>query len=404
MGLNGIQINRLNGGLNRRNSSTDGVCLLVIGGAVAATGLALKTAIQFISRSEAEAVGITPAYDDTNKILAHYHIDEFFEGNPNGNLYVVLDDGTLTIAQIKAFVKQFSEIKAIGFVRNAAAAPADMEAHVKGYQTLVDDLSAESRNISSVLVEGSVFNNGLISAYPDARAYASEKVSIVIAQDPIIRALKPEYEKYAAIGTALGAISVRGVNESIASVDIENKPGVFKGTTSYPLTRANRKRWLAAKLQDGRDFNTLTSVEIKALNDKGYIFVGAYNGFSGYYFTDSHTCTQKSSDYSRIENNRVWDKAADIGRLALLPRVKSNLLKDPDSGNIREIEAKELEVVAENALNEMVASGEISGRSIFIDPKQDLSNDTPLKVKGQIVFNDIIHEMSFDLGLTNKLQ
>jgi hypothetical protein len=405
MGLNGVTVNRLEGGLGRKNPSTDGVVLLVIGGAVAATGLAIKLAKQIISLSEAEALGITPSFDDTNDILAHHHIDEFFRINPNGNLFIVLDDGTLTTANIKTIVKENSTIKGIGFVRNAAAAPADMNAYVSAYQTMVTELRSESRNISSVLVEGGVFDAAtLISAYPDARAYDAENVSIVIAQDPIIRAVKTQHETYAAIGAALGAFSVRSVNENIGSLDVETKPSAYKGNATYPLTDADRLRWLSAKLQDGRDFSSLTTVEIKALATKGYIAVGFYNGFAGYYFTDSHTCTESASDYSRIENNRVWDKAATLGRTALLPRVKGNLLKDQTTGFIRDIEAAELQSLAQTAIETMESAGEISGASIYINPAQSVSDDSPLQVKGQVLFNDILHAMEFDLGLTSKLQ
>ena len=64
MGLKGVSVNRLNGGLGRKNPTTDGVCLLVVGSAVAATSLALKTAKEFLSLTEVEAVGITASYDD----------------------------------------------------------------------------------------------------------------------------------------------------------------------------------------------------------------------------------------------------------------------------------------------------------------------------------------------------
>ena len=37
MALNGVTVNRINGGLGRKNPSTDGVMLLVVQGAVAAT-------------------------------------------------------------------------------------------------------------------------------------------------------------------------------------------------------------------------------------------------------------------------------------------------------------------------------------------------------------------------------
>lgn len=405
MGFNGINVNRLNGGLGRKGAAGDGVCLLVIGGAAAATSLGLKTVAELLSVDNAESLGITPSYDDANSILAHHHIDEFFRVSPNGNLFVLLDDDTLTTADLKAVIKANPTIKNVGMVRNAALAPADMAAYVSGYQTMVSELRAENRNISTILVEGGIFDNAtLISAYPDARAYNAGNVAIVIAQDPIIRALNPSYETYAAIGTALGAISVRGVHENIGSIDIEQKPSAYRGNANYQITDVGRQRWLSAVLQDGKPFSALSTNEINTLNDKGFIYVGNYNGYDGFYFNDSHTCIESSSDYSRIENNRVWDKGADLARKALLPRVKANLLKDPVTGFIREIEAKELEVLAENALDQMTAAGEISGRSVYIDPKQDISNDNPLNIKGQLVFNNIIHEMSFDLGLTNKLQ
>lgn len=405
MGFNGVNINRLNGGLGRKNSAQDGVCLLIIGGAVAATALALKTAVELLAIEDAEALGITPSYDDTNSILAHHHIDEFFRVSPNGNLFVVLDDNTLTTAEIKAVLIANPTIKNVGFVRNNLVAPVNMAVYIANYQTMITELRTANRNISTVLVEGAEFILAtLISAYVDARTYAAGNVAIVIGQDPIIRNLKAAYATYAAIGTALGAISVRSVNENIGSVDIQQKPRAFKGSLNYSLTDVARQRWLTAILQDGKDVASLSDTDIQALNDKAYIFVGFYNGYPGFYFNDSHTCIIKTSDYSRIENNRVWDKAADLVRIALLPRVKSNLLKDPATGFIRDIEATELEVMAEKAIDQMTSAGEISGRDVYVDPKQDITNDVALKIKGELVFNNIIHEMSFDLGLTNKLQ
>lgn len=405
MAFKGVSVNQINGGLGRKNPTDDGVCLLIIGGAVAATGLAIKKAVELLTVENAESIGINASFDDTNNILAHHHIDEFFRLSPNGNLFVVLDDDTITAAEIKAILTANQQIKAVGFVRNAAAAVVDFPAYVAGYQTMVNELRVANRNIASVLVEGNEFVFAtLISAYVDTRAtYISKNVSVVIAQDPVIRAIKTEHETYAAIGSALGMLSVRSVNENLGSVDLENKPSIAKAQRDYPLTDIARKRWLTSGLQDGKDFNTLSATEITALNDKGYVFVGFYNGYPGFYFSDSHTAIDSASDYSRIENNRVWDKAADLIRKALLPRVKSNLLIDPISGFIRDAEAAELETIALNAVNQMTAAGEISGAGVYIDPQQDLSSDADLKVKGQVVFNKIIHKFDVDLGLTNKL-
>jgi len=403
MGFKGVEVNKSNGNLGRHNSTNDGTCLLIIGGATAASGLTLKYAKEYLSLANAEADGITVSYDDTNNILANHHIDEFFRISPNGNLFIVLDDGTMTDIELKAILKTNQNIKSLGFVRNGDA-PADFSAYVGAKQNIVNVLKEESRKIDAVIVEGIVFDGATaISDYLDLRTLNAPNVSVVIGQDPIIRNVKPAHEKYAAVGSVLGAISIRSVNENIGSVDIETKPNSKKAEKDYPLTDKGRSRWISAVLQNGIDFNILEANEIKELNKRGYVYVGSYNGYAGYYFNDSHTCVEKGSDYSRIENNRVWNKAAGLLRQALLPRVKSNLLKDPDTGSIREIEATELETLGNNAIRRMTAASEISGSEVYIDPTQDLTNDVPLIVKAQVVFNNIIHEFSVDLGLTNKI-
>ena len=403
MGFVGVEVSKTQSG-SQSIATTDNVGLLVIGSAVAASGLGLKTAKALLGIDDAKALGIDPGYDDTNSILAYHHIDEFFRVSPEGKLFIVLDDGTLTADEIKVILRTNQEITFVGVVRNSATTPADFAVYMSGYQTMVDELRAEGRFISSVVLEGAeTDSNKLISDYADLRAVNAPNVSVVIAQDPIIRDLKTAYETYGAVGTALGSISVRKVNENLGSVDIERKPDAKKGNQDYPLTDVARQRWMGAVLQSGKNFEELTPNEINALNEKGYLYVGSYNGYSGYYWNDSHTAVVKTSDYSRIENNRVWDKAALIIRKALLPKVKKNIDKDPATGYIDTAAATELEKFAESKLEAMVADKECSGVGVYIDPKQSLSDGTPLIVKAKVVHNDIIHEFDVQLGLTEKL-
>lgn len=406
MGLTGVKINRLNGGLGRKNPTLDGVALLIVKRAVAATGLAIKTAVELLSLKSAEDLGINATYDDTNSVLAHYHVDEFFRIAPDGKLFLVLDDGTLTNAEIKTILKENSSIKFMGVVTNSVPGFDVLPStFVSGYQALVDELRLESRNISAVLLESGYFDIATtIATYQDLRTLASGNVSVVISQDPVIAALKPAYATHAAIGTALGALSVRGVNESLGSVDIINKPSAARGQRDYPLTDLARGRWLDAALQSGKAFSTLTAAELQALNDKGYIFVASYNGYAGFFFNDSHTATTLSDDFSRIENNRVFDKAAGLLRNVMLPKVKANIAKNPATGTIGDAAATELEALGNGALQRMQAAGEISGFDTYIDRAQTLANDVPLRVKAQVVVNGIIHSIEIDLGLTNKLQ
>ena len=401
MGQTGVKIYRTTGGLGRRNANPDGDCLSIVGSAVAAPNLALGTIAKVFSIEQVEGLGITPSYDDTNNILAHYHASEFFRINPDGNLYLLLDDGSLTDAEIKTVIKANDSIRAVGVIRNAAA-PATINAEVAKWQGIVNDLEGEVLRIDSVMLEGVVTDPATgIGAYPDLRELDARSVSVIIGQDPVIRAIKDEYGSHAAIGTALGAFSVRSVNENLGSLNIENKPAAFRGLRDYPLTGNNR--FLNAVLQNGVPFSALTAGEIGDLNEKGYIAIGNYTGYGGFFFTDSHTAIESASDYSRIENNRVWNKAARLLRDALLPKVKSNLLKDPDTGFIAEIAAKELEGIGLAALEGMEAAGEISGKDVHVPTDQVLNNDEALQIKAQVVFNSIIHEIEIDLGLTNKI-
>jgi len=93
-----------------------------------------------LSIDDAEALGITPAYDDTNAVLAYHHIDEFFRIAPDGNLYIVLDDGSLTGDDLKTILKEHQDITFFGVVRNSDTAPADFGAFAGTYQNIIFDL------------------------------------------------------------------------------------------------------------------------------------------------------------------------------------------------------------------------------------------------------------------------
>lgn len=400
MSFKGTTVTRLNGGLGRRTPTNDGVGLLIAYGGVATSELAINTVAKLLTLENAEDLGITASYDDTNDVLVHHHIDEFFRISPDGTLYIVLADATFDAAKIKTLIRDNSEIKFFGVVRNSATAVV-LATEIAKYQTIVTDLAADNIRIDAALIEGNEFNDAtLISAYANLRATNNDRVSVVIAQDPIIRGLKTQYENYAAIGSVLGGLSVRRVNESLGSVDIDRKPEAYKGQPDYPLTNANRKRWLDAVLQSGVSVDGLSNAEKQALTDKGYIYVGSYTGYAGFFFNASPTCSFISSDYAFIQNNRVWNKAARAIHTALMPRIKGNLLKEPETGFIREIEATELEAIALRALNPMVSEEEVSAAEVYINPNQQLDETTPLVVRVKLTINDIIYSIDVQLGLT----
>ena len=78
MALPRIEINLGNGSLGLVPVTTDAVVGIVLNG-VATTQLALLTAKQVSSLKEAEALGITSAYDTANNVKVWFHIKEFYD-------------------------------------------------------------------------------------------------------------------------------------------------------------------------------------------------------------------------------------------------------------------------------------------------------------------------------------
>jgi hypothetical protein len=418
--FSGIKINKIGGGLGRRSPSTDSIFGLVLGG-VAASGLALSTPAKLIQLSDAEDLGITAAYDSTNEILVHHHISEYFRLNPNGTLYIMLVPQTATLANMcdkaSEYVKKLilsetanREIKYLGVVRNPDMATytpvlsggldSDVLAAIPKAQELIDTLRTDNIYIDGIMLEGREFN-GTIAAATDLTTLAAQNVGVVIAQDPAITALATEYAKYAAVGAALGMISVRKVSENMGSVDIVNKPDIAKGKENYPLTNAANGLWLKAALSSGVLVNALSQTEKTALTQKGYIFAGSYEGYPYVYFNNSTTCTASSDDFSRIEKNRTWNKAARYCIETLTPRINSTVKIDENTGFIKSSTVASWESAVKAKLGNMLADDEVSAIDVYIDPKQNVLSGSPVKVKLSVTPDGIAEAIEVDLGFKN---
>lgn len=117
--LQGTQINKLDSGLNRENSTNDSIVLLV--GSIS-TGTAQIThgkVIKLIQTKDAEDLGINESFDANHKVLAHYHISEVFRLAPNATVYFLPVAENSSIESVKAQVisaiKENSEIKGVGY-------------------------------------------------------------------------------------------------------------------------------------------------------------------------------------------------------------------------------------------------------------------------------------------------
>src|SRR5690606_2312258 len=163
MGFGGVDYKKLNGGLGGRNPSGDKVFGLIAGGVVTAEYDTLGTIVQLLQLSDAEDLGIDAAYDSNNSVLLHYHIEEFFEDNPDRVLWLqVVAQGTsqtemVDKAEAMAYKMMTDEasrnkVRVIGTVLNPVApyAPTttdgideDVLTAIPKAQDLIDTLAAE---------------------------------------------------------------------------------------------------------------------------------------------------------------------------------------------------------------------------------------------------------------------
>lgn len=407
MSFQGANINKLNGGLGRTSGSDRVVCLIM--GMTLEGDMVYNTAYELLDILTAEDLGITAATDDANSELVHYHLEEMFRLAPESTFWLIPVDKAKTIAQLvadndlKAAIRGIDGVNVLG-IAGLTTQVADALTEGVALQGLVNTFLTEYLYIDGIFVEGVGEAIALtVPEYDDLRTVTAPNITYVIGQDPTIAALKAGYAKRAALGTALGSVAVRKVHEDIGSVDIEEKPRSRRGEENYSLTDEVLGRWQSAALSDGTGFKTLSPAEQKSLTAKGWMFVGAFNDYPGFYFNGCPTAVDKASDYAYFNYNSIWNKAARIIRKTLIPRVRSKVPKDTTTGYIKSTWISNAEQTVLDKLDAMISAGNIDGADIYINPAQAVGEDTPMEIKGQLVVGDVVHEFSVDLGLTNKL-
>ena len=424
--LKGVNIQRGTLGANTTGNN-DAICgLLATGVAVEAnaaqgiSGIALKQTVKLQSLADAEAYGINEAYDNDNSLSVFRHVSEFFRKGGEGNtLYLMLYSGTMDAAFADDVAKQLI-IDAEGAIRtlaisNTPAAGAEIE-YVNGLPEDVYNAIQSGQQLyewaystfrpCQIVIEGRDFNalnaasaldlrNILVSGQP-LEAY---KVSLCIAQDwKAADTLDNVRKKRADVGTMLGCIASKAVNENIAEVEGGN------------ITDALNGKWLVAGLSNHQTIAGWDS-ELESLDTKGYIFAITYVGLSGYYWNNDHTCTPVIRDKDgyfneyTISYGRTHDKAVRELRRCLLPKVKSTQPVDPATGLLPQSLVTYFERLADgDVFDKMAAAGEITDGKTTVDPASDLLiSPRVLKVSFVIVPTGQIDEIKGIINLKTSI-
>lgn len=382
------------------------------------SGIALGQTVKLTSLTDAEAYGINEAYDSTNSLSVYRHVSEFYRICPNGTLYLMLYSGNMEAAFAEEYAKKLivdanGEIRILGIANTPTEEateylngfPEDVFGSIQLGQQLYDWAFSTFRPCQ-VILEGRDFNVANAASALDLRnitindqVLEAFKVSVCIAQDwKFADELDSIRKKMADLGTMLGSIAKKAVNENIGEVEGGN------------LVDVTNNKWLVAGLSNHQTVAGWDS-QLEALDSKGYVFAISYTGIAGYYWNNDHTCTPIKKDKEgyfneyTISYGRTHDKAVRDLRTCLLPKVKSTQPVDPNTGKLPQALVTYFERLADDdVFNTMAAEGLITAGKTTVDPNSDLLiSPRELKVSFVLVPTGQIDEIKGTINLKTSI-
>ncbi|MCW5900487.1 MAG: hypothetical protein KIT10_14580 [Flavobacteriales bacterium] len=424
MSFRGPEIFKLNGGLGQTAPSDRNVFGLIV-----ANGYEVSDTFEFgqvyrlTSIEDAEALGLSPASDannaDDTTALIWYNIDEWFRTNPDGTLYVFNGEEVATANLFAAngpanALLSASEngIRGLGIIFGFDPEPAEPYTITGGFadfvtqarsaaQTWVEARATEHIYIDVVVIEGAFAAPVLV----DQKTADAPQVHITVACD---HGYLDEYDeaflRTASVGTALAAIGVRMLSESMGSVVLERYPSAARGRANYSLVDTRRGRWMKPGLSSGVLVADTTQSYRDELTDKAYGYAGSYESYPGVYFNADPTCTLVTDDFNTIHINRVWNESARMVRRALIPKMNSRVRIDSTTGRIAPATIADWDAAAKRQLDTLLAEGEISDYTFSLDPEQDVIAQGKVKTRLRIVPQGIAKEIEGEIGFTNPAQ
>lgn len=140
-----------------------------------------------------------------------------------------------------------------------------------------------------------------------------------------------------------------------------------------------------------------------------YLTVRTHAGYSGFYAAETHTFASVGSDYSKIERLRVINRAAKVGRNALVAYIGDSAIVDASTGYILESEAQAIDSDITSQLSaSLITAASKSGRghassvAARVSRTDDLLSTSTLT--GQISVQPLgyFRQITFTIGFTKS--
>lgn len=415
MSLRGVSISEGNIGANQAGDNRQ---FGLIGNGAAVVGkLALDTAYVLRRIEDAEALGITAAYDLENNMHVYRHISEFYRMNGPGrilNIMLLADTVALKnmISPAKTLiVSAEGMISDLAFFSNSDA----VITLINGLPTTVNESIPELQNLAAwagqndmplhTIVEGYGISDTL-STLADLRDFeiivaeeavkiSATKVSMVIAQDwNHAESFTGNAKKFADVGTFLGVIASHAWNRNPGEVETKNIQNV-------PLNS-----WMIGGLSNHKRYKDVFE-SLETLNDKGYIVPVKYQGLAGYWFNDGPTMApividaQGNMNQHTIYFSHTIDQCVRALRLIYLPEIKKPV--PLESGLLPVDMVEYYNAIGDDVFNRMASAGLISEGKTIVDPNSDLIGNKILDVQFTVVPTGTINELVGTINLKTSI-
>ena len=347
---------------------------------VTKTGVVAHTLVQNV------VVGVASWID-----TLYYHISEYFRIQAKGELYVGLyeeEASTYTFAALTLMQNYASgAIKQMAvFEKNVVFAAAQCAA----LQAIATANEAVYKPMQ-IMLNAEISATGSVATLADLSTQTAPNVSVCIAQDGANAGdyiYKATGKSVGSIGAMLGAVSFAVVSESIAWV------GKFNMALGAELD--------TIAFSNGQLYTALADSQFESLNNYSYTFLRKLTGIAGSYWSDSKTTVTPTSDYSTIENNRVYQKITRVVRANMLPALSSPLKVNAD-GTLTNATIGYFETLANNPLVQMEADNELSAHKIIINPAQDVLATSTLELTLQNVPLGVARIIKVNVGFVKSV-
>jgi hypothetical protein len=321
----------------------------------------------------------------------HYHISEYFRIQSKGEMYVGLyeeEASTYTFAALTLMQNYASgAIKQMAvFEKNVVFAAAQCAA----LQAIATANEAVYKPMQ-IMLNAEISATGSVASLVDLSTQTAPNVSVCIAQDGANTGYyiyKATGKSVGSIGAMLGAVSFAVVSESIAWV------GKFNMALGAELD--------TIAFSNGQLYSALADSQFESLNNYSYTFLRKLTGIAGSYWSGSKTTVTPTSDYSTIENNRVYQKITRVVRANMLPALSSPL-KVNANGTLTNATIGYFETLANNPLVQMEADNELSAHKIIINPAQDVLATSTLELTLQNVPLGVANIIKVNVGFVKSV-